>query len=108
MDRPDDEHVFMRKKFRYGVDDRKNVGFGLWQLAYGSKQALDGTAYGNARAANMSFNKDEAVPLGIIPTHLVWARPESAGRRSRDADHHRRRRQQVVQHREARGGALAA
>lgn len=71
MDRPDDENVFMRKKYRYGVDDRKNAGFGLWQLAYGSKQALDATSYAGARAAMMGFTSDEGVPLGIVPTHLV-------------------------------------
>ncbi|KQC03146.1 MAG: hypothetical protein APR55_07110 [Methanolinea sp. SDB] len=71
MDKPDDENIFMRKKFRYGVDDRKNVGYGLWQLAYGSKQTLDATYYAAARAAMMSFTNDEGVPLGIVPTHLV-------------------------------------
>ena len=54
MDRPEDENVFMRKKFRYGVDDRKNVGFGLWQLAYGSKQTLDATNYAAARVATVT------------------------------------------------------
>ena len=73
MDRPDDENVFMRKKFRYGVDDRKNVGFGLWQLAYGSKDTLNATNYAAARAAMMAFKKDDGVtPLGIVPTHLVY------------------------------------
>jgi len=71
MDRPDDEGVFMRKKFRYGVDDRKNVGVGLWQLAYGSKEDLNSTTYSAARSAMMSFKNDEGVPLGIRPTHLV-------------------------------------
>lgn len=81
MDRPDDENVFMRKKFRYGVDDRKNVGFGLWQLAYGSKQTLDATAYAAARAAMMSYTNDNLVPLGIMPTHLVVGPTlESSGR----------------------------
>ena len=81
MDRPDDENVFMRKKFRYGVDDRKNVGFGLWQLAYGSKQTLDATNYAAARAAMMSFTNDNSVPLGIMPTHLVVGPTlESSGR----------------------------
>ena len=81
MDRPDDENVFMRKKFRYGVDDRKNVGFGLWQLAYGSKQTLDATDYAAARAAMMSFTNDNSVPLGIMPTHLVVGPTlESSGR----------------------------
>jgi len=71
MDRPDDEHVFMRRKFRYGVDDRKNVGFGFWQMTYASKDTLNSTNYAAARAAMMSFKNDEGVPLGIVPTHLV-------------------------------------
>jgi len=81
MDKPDDENVFMRKKFRYGVDDRKNVGFGLWQLAYGSKDTLNAANYAAARAAMMAFKNDEGVPLGIMPTHLVYGPSlESAAR----------------------------
>lgn len=81
MDRPTDEQVFMRKKYRYGVDDRKNVGFGLWQLAFASKEALDATNYAAARAAMMGFKNEEDVPLGIVPTHLVVPPTlESAGR----------------------------
>jgi phage major head subunit gpT-like protein len=81
QDRPDDENAFMRAKYRYGVDDRKNVGFGLWQLAYGSKQTLNATYYASARAAMMSFTNDEGVPLGIVPTHVVVGPTlESAGR----------------------------
>jgi len=84
QDKPDDENVFMRKKFRYGVDDRKNVGYGLWQLAYGSKATLDATAYEAARAAMMAFKRDDGegnTPLGIMPTHLVVGPSgESAGR----------------------------
>jgi len=72
MDKPDDENAFMRKKYRYGVDDRKNVGYGLWQLAYGSKQTLNSTYYASARAAMMGFTKEDNVtPLNIRPTHLV-------------------------------------
>lgn len=71
LDRPDDPDVFMRKKFRYGVDDRKNVGFGLWQLAYGSKDSLNAANYAAARAAMMGFTNDEGDPLGVVPTHLV-------------------------------------
>ena len=83
MDRPDNENVFMRKKFRYGVDDRKNVGFGLWQVAYGSKATLDATNYAAARAAMGSLKKEDGVtPLGINPTHLVYgASNESAARK---------------------------
>ena len=82
MDKPDDENVFMRKEFRYGVDDRKNVGFGLWQLAFGSKATLDATGYAAARTALMGFKKDDGVtPLGVRPTHLfVGPTNEGAGR----------------------------
>ena len=34
-----DENVFMKKQFLYGADSRGNVGFGFWQMAFGS----DGT-----------------------------------------------------------------
>jgi phage major head subunit gpT-like protein len=70
-DRPDDESVFMRKKYVYGVDRRDNAGYGLWQLAYGSKDTLDATNYGAARAAMMGFKDAEGKPLGITPSLLV-------------------------------------
>lgn len=69
--RPDDEQVFMRKKYRYGVDYRGAVGYGLWQLCYGSKDTLNSTNYAAARAAMMRFTNDEGVPLGIRPNLLV-------------------------------------
>ena len=70
-DRPDDEGVFMRKKYVYGVDRRDNAGYGLWQLAYGSKDTLDETNYGAARAAMMAFKDDAGRPLGTVPNLLV-------------------------------------
>jgi phage major head subunit gpT-like protein len=70
-DRPDDEHVFMKKKYLYGVDRRDNAGYGLWQLAFGSKQTLDATGYAAAREAMMSFKDSEGKPLGIMPSLLV-------------------------------------
>ena len=82
QDRPTDENVFMRKKFRYGVDDRKNVGFGLWQVAYGSKDTLNAANYATARSAMMAYTKDDEVTkLGIRPTHLLYGPTnESAAR----------------------------
>lgn len=71
QDRPTDENVFMRKEYRYGVDCRDNAGFGLWQLAYASKDTLDATNYPAARAAMMAFKDDEGKPLGIMPSLLV-------------------------------------
>lgn len=70
-DSPTDENVFRRKKFLYGVDARYNVGFGYWQFAYGSKQALDAAAYAAARAAMQGMKGDYGRPLGLKPTLLV-------------------------------------
>ena len=36
-----DENVFHRSQYVYGVDARRNAGFGFWQLAYKSKAALN-------------------------------------------------------------------
>jgi phage major head subunit gpT-like protein len=84
LDQPTDEAVFMRKKYYYGVDDRKNVGFGLWQLAYGSKDTLNATNFEAGRAAMMALKRDDGdgnTPLGIKPTHLiVGGTNESAGK----------------------------
>ena len=71
MDRPDDEHVFLHKKFRYGVDYRGAAAYGLWQLAFCSKQELNATNYASARAAMMSQTNAEGMPLGIKPNLLV-------------------------------------
>ncbi len=72
MDNPTDQGVFMRKKYMYGVDDRKNVGYGLWQIAYGSKDTLNAANYATARAAMMAYTRDDEVTkLGIMPTHLI-------------------------------------
>ena len=71
MDAPTDEEVFSRKLFRYGVDGRCNAGFGLWQLAYGSKQTLDATNYAAARSALTGMKGDHGRPLGIMPNLLV-------------------------------------
>ncbi len=71
MTREDDEEVFTRKQFRYGVDARVAAGYGLWQLAYASKQTLDATTYAAARAAMGSLKGDNGKPLGIRPSLLV-------------------------------------
>ncbi|WP_404991331.1 Mu-like prophage major head subunit gpT family protein [Cupriavidus pauculus] len=71
MDQETDEQVFTSKKFRYGVDARSNVGFGLWQLGYASKQDLTPENYAAARAAMMSMKGDNGKPLGVRPSLLV-------------------------------------
>jgi phage major head subunit gpT-like protein len=71
MDRPDDEHVFIHKKFRYGVDYRGAAAYGLWQLAYCSTQDLNATNYASARSAMMSLTNAAGSPLGIKPSLLI-------------------------------------
>lgn len=70
-DRDEDDNVFDQDEYVYGVRGRSNVGFGFWQFAWGSKQTLDKTAYGNARAALMGMKGDYGRPLGIRPRLLV-------------------------------------
>jgi phage major head subunit gpT-like protein len=65
MDSPTDEGVFNRKEYRYGVDARVNVGYGLPHLAYASRQTLDLNNYSAARAALGSLKGDKGKPLAI-------------------------------------------
>ena len=81
-DKETDDNVFDQRRFVYGTDLRCNVGYGLPQLAWGSKQTLDGTAYGTARAALQSMKGDGGRPLGLMPNLLVVPPSlESAGRK---------------------------
>lgn len=70
-DKDTDDNVFFRKQYIYGSDGRCNVGYGLWQLAYASKQPLTAENYETARAAMMSQVGDSGRPLGIKPDTLV-------------------------------------
>jgi phage major head subunit gpT-like protein len=71
MDGDSDENVVNRKVFFYGSDARVGVGFGLWQQAFGSRQALSYDNYVGARTAMQSFKKDGGDPMGISPDLLV-------------------------------------
>lgn len=70
-DAPTDENVFSKKKFIYGADARANVGFGFWQMCWGSKQALTPANYEAARIAISSMKGDHGRPLGLMPDLLV-------------------------------------
>jgi len=81
-DRREDDNVFMRDEYLYGVDARVNVGYGLWQLAVRSTKALDATSYAEARALMASYKNEANVPLGLVPNLLVVPPTlESAARR---------------------------
>ena len=82
LDHPDDPTVVMKRKFIYGVDDRKNVGFGLWQLMFMSRAALTPDNYAAARAAIMAFTGDGGRPLNLVPDLLATGgNNEGAGRK---------------------------
>lgn len=71
LNRLDDDHVFKRDEYVYGVDARANVGFGFWQQAFGSKATLDEANFSAAYAAMLAFKSDQGRPLGIMPNLLV-------------------------------------
>lgn len=67
----DNQHVFLNDEYVYGVRARVNAGFGLWQLAWGSKQALTPANYAAARAAMQNMQGDGGRILGVMPNVLV-------------------------------------
>ena len=70
-DRDDDDNVFHRNEFEYGIHCRDNVGFGFWQTCYGSKQVLTAANYETARTSLLGIKGDYGRPLGVMPTKLV-------------------------------------
>lgn len=70
-DKLDDDNVFMKNEFLYGVDCRENAGFGLWQLAYGSLQALTTENFNTVYAAMTSMKGDHGRHLRLRPMLLV-------------------------------------
>ncbi len=71
LDKPSDENVFMQDEFIYGTRARRAAGYGLWQLAHGSKADLDPASYAAARGAMMSYVNDHGRKLGVRPKLLV-------------------------------------
>jgi phage major head subunit gpT-like protein len=67
----DDPNVFMRDEYLWGVDMRAAAGFGLWQLAYASKQELTSDNYMAARAAMQDMKGDHGRQLRLKPMILV-------------------------------------
>ncbi|MDV7270830.1 Mu-like prophage major head subunit gpT family protein [Thioclava sp. A2] len=66
-----DFKVFLSDIYHFGIRARVNAGFGLWQLAFGSKAELTPANYAAARAAMMKLRGDQGRILGIKPTVLV-------------------------------------
>jgi phage major head subunit gpT-like protein len=70
-DKDEDEHVFNRGEFVYGVEARLNAGFGLWQLAYASNKDLTAANIAAADASMMSLKTPAGKPLGIAANILM-------------------------------------
>lgn len=66
-----DENVFNRSQYVYGVDCRRNAGFGFWQLAHASNKALTAENLKAAITAMETITGDHGRPLGISPNLLV-------------------------------------
>jgi len=71
MDNPDDQSVFTKKEYQYGVDSRCNVGFAFWQMAFGSKAELTATNFDDAMSAMGSIPGDYGKKLALQPVLLV-------------------------------------
>lgn len=67
----DNEAVFMRDEYPYGIRYRCNAGYGFWQLAYCSQKPLTEANFDAAYDAMAAFTADGGRPMGIKPTLLV-------------------------------------
>jgi len=71
MVKDDDESVFMRDEYRFGISARYNVGFGLWQLAARSTKALNAANFEEAYTNMRKLKGDGLIPLDVRPTHIL-------------------------------------
>ena len=66
-----DDDVFKRAQYVYGVDARRNAGFGFWQLAHASNKPLTADNLKAVITAMETQTGDHGRPLGISPNLLV-------------------------------------
>lgn len=67
----DNDAVFMKDQYLYGIRYRCAAGYGFWQKAYKSTQDLTTANFDAAYAAMASTKGDGGRPLGITPSLLV-------------------------------------
>lgn len=68
LDKENDDNVFFKKQYIYGVDTRCNAGYGLWQLAYGSDGTSEVTPaafYIEEKAVEPEATQGEVTPAAI-------------------------------------------
>ena len=68
-----DDNVFMDKKFLYGADSRCNVGYGFWQMAYGSDAGRPIDGLGDIYAEkSMDINGSPLNPVArVYPRNYI-------------------------------------
>lgn len=69
-----DDNVFSRNEFVWGADGRGNVGYGLWQTVFASREDLTPDSYADARAQQQSMVGDDGKPL-VIRSQQLWVPP---------------------------------
>ncbi len=71
LNKINDEQVFLKKRYLYGVDYRGNAGYGLWFFAYMSKAALTDVNFKAARTALEKTKNENGKAIGVKPSLLV-------------------------------------
>lgn len=74
-DKVTDDNVFDRNEYVYGVDARMNFGYGFWQMAWGSKQALSATTFELGITSMQGMRGDYGRPLGLGVNPLLCVPP---------------------------------
>lgn len=62
---PDNDYVFMKDKIPYGIRYRCNGGYGFWQQAIMSTEALNPASFEKALTLMQGFTADGGRPLGL-------------------------------------------
>ena len=62
---PDNDYVFMNDKIPYGIRYRCNGGYGFWQQAVMSAEALNPASFEKALTLMQGFTADGGRPLGL-------------------------------------------
>lgn len=78
LDDEKDDRVFFRNEYVYGVDLRANAGYGLWQLAFASREALTQTSFNDAYQMMQSQPGERGRPIRITPKLLIVAPQDRA------------------------------
>ncbi len=66
-----DPSVFDDDEYKFGIKARGNAGYGFWQLAYGSINAISSANFDTMIQQMMGWTSDEGYKLGIRPSLLV-------------------------------------